>query len=221
MKRLLSGATAVMTLAVAIPAMALVVQANVGVQGHMDGGPGMNMAGQAGMQMPGEPADGPGRGMMMGSTTYGTSTHPWPHGTSTQAYPHTYPEIKPAMISGNVIFGTVVSVSGNIITVTGNTGKGPGMMGTSTAQTTYTVDATNATFLDSNGTTTLSSIAPGDHVMVEGMINANLVVATTVHDGVMQKENDNDGSNTPPQGHGGFGGFMMGIGSFFKHLFHF
>ena len=129
------------------------------------------------------------------------------------------------MISGNAIFGTVVSISGNIITVSGPGNKPTTATTTSPKPTTFTVDATNAAVLDSSGTSTLSSIAVGDHVMVEGMINANLVVATTIRDGVMEKGNSGEGtyasstwgSSTPSHG----GGFFASIGLFFKNLFHF
>jgi len=227
------GAATAAALAMAIPALAVtvqtatVIQSQVNVHGPMLG-VGASVQGQGGVQ-PGGPIyhvgpqgiGGPGP-RMMGSSTYGTSSNPWMmHGTSTRAYP----EIKPSVVNGNAIFGTVVSISGNIITVSGP-GNKPMMATTTSPKTaTYTVDATNATVIDSDGTSTLASVAVGDHVMVEGMINANLVVATIIRDGVVAKdggygdENASStwGSSTPSHG----GGFFASIGNFFRNIFHF
>src|ERR1700733_11847991 len=178
-------AGAAIAMAMAIPALATTnpVNANVGVQGQVNFhgpmlGAGASLQGHAGTGTStyiyhGGPQDmGPGP-RMMGSSTYGTSSNPWMmHGTSTRPYPQGYPEIRPSVVNGNAIFGTVVSISGNIVTVSGP-GNKPMMAATTSPQTsTYTVDATNAVVLNSNGTSTLASVAVGDHVMVEGMINA-------------------------------------------------
>lgn len=79
---------------------------------------------------------------------------------------------------GAGVRGTVASVSGNIITVTGKNG------------TTYTVDATSATFMKSVSgakptTATISDIAVGDTVSVRGTVSGDSVTATKVTDGVM------------------------------------
>lgn len=82
--------------------------------------------------------------------------------------------------AGRGVMGTVASVSGNTITVTQKAGP------QSTTSTTYTVDATNAKIDKSGATGTISSIAVGDTVMVEGTVTGTNVVATTIHDGVPQ-----------------------------------
>ena len=78
------------------------------------------------------------------------------------------------------IFGTVSAISGTTLTVTQK------MMrpNATTTPTTYTVDASNATITKSGATTTISSIADGDMVMVQGTISGTNVTATMVRDGV-------------------------------------
>ena len=78
------------------------------------------------------------------------------------------------------IVGKVSAVSGNTITVVGNTGFGK----TVTATTTYTVDATNAKVTKANATSTVASIVVGDTVAVQGTITGTNVVATMIRDGV-------------------------------------
>jgi hypothetical protein len=84
------------------------------------------------------------------------------------------------------VFGTVSAVSGDTITVT--TKAGPN--GTPAA-TTYTVDAANATVMKDGATSTLSAIAVGDTVSVQGTTSGDSVTATEIRDGVpqMQKQN--------------------------------
>ena len=75
------------------------------------------------------------------------------------------------------VFGTVASVSGNIITVTSThrmrptptTGSTPSTT-TAPVTTTYTVDATNATITKNNVAGTISSIAVGDTIMAQGTL---------------------------------------------------
>jgi len=154
-----------------------------------------------------------------------------PRGTSTMNAPH------PGMGGPNadqnkmrkmnpVVFGTVSSVSGNILTVTAplRPGFGFGMdmehmhwnVGTSTATTTppapatstaYTVDATNAKIFKNNATATVANISVGDSVFVQGAPNAsstNTIIASTIYDVVVKanKGGDNDNkqhpTSTPP-----------------------
>jgi hypothetical protein len=79
------------------------------------------------------------------------------------------------------VLGTVSSVSGNTIAVLGHTGLGK----TTTATTTFTVDATNAKIMKSNATSSVSSIVVGDTVVVQGTITGTNVVATMIRDGIM------------------------------------
>lgn len=76
------------------------------------------------------------------------------------------------------IFGTVSAISGNSITVNS---KGFGQTPTAT---TYTVDATNATVTKNNAASTVSSIAVGDTISVQGTVSGTNVTATTIRDGV-------------------------------------
>ena len=80
---------------------------------------------------------------------------------------------KKAMVSGaKNINGTVVSVTGSIITITDK------------KNTTYTVDATNAKYMagGAGDFLTLSSILPSDKISVRGTITGTNVVATSISD---------------------------------------
>ena len=127
--------------------------------------------------------------------------------------------MKPAVI------GTVTSVSGSTIVLSGREG-----FGTSTPATSFTVDATNAKISKNNATSTISNVAAGDTLFVQGTITGSNVAATMIRDGVMMRGQGmrpgmNQGNGQTPYGtapqaeasHGFFGG----IGQFFKHLFGF
>lgn len=73
--------------------------------------------------------------------------------------------------------GTVTAVSGNIITITS---KG---FGQNAVATTYTVDATSATFTKNGATATRADIAVGDMISAQGTLTGTNLVATTVFDG--------------------------------------
>ncbi len=84
---------------------------------------------------------------------------------------------------GRGVHGTVSAISGNTLTVTSTNPK------TSVA-TTYTVDASSAKVLKGDGTTkpaasTLSSVAVGDNVMVDGTVTGTSVTAKMVVDAPM------------------------------------
>jgi hypothetical protein len=78
------------------------------------------------------------------------------------------------------VFGTVSAISGNTITITARQG-----FNNTTAATTYTVNATNATVTKNNVASTVASIAVGDTVAVQGTVNGTNVTATIIRDGVM------------------------------------
>ena len=91
------------------------------------------------------------------------------------------------------VFGTVASISGNIITVTSTHRMGPRPAAGSTTTTaptttTYTVDATNATITKNNVAGSISSIAVGDTIMAQGTLTGTNLVATTIRDGVMPRQ---------------------------------
>jgi hypothetical protein len=85
------------------------------------------------------------------------------------------------------VFGTVSSISGNIITVTGKQG-----FGTNDAITTitFTVDATNAKIVKNNATGTISSIVVGDTIMAQGTLTGTNLEATTIRDGAIRGPNN-------------------------------
>ena len=94
----------------------------------------------------------------------------------------------------NAVHGTVTGISGNTITING-------AVGTSTALSTYTVDATNAKVekgaASSTVAATVANITVGDTLTVIGTVSGTTVTATRILDGVVVRG---------PQG-GGFGGF--------------
>jgi hypothetical protein len=111
------------------------------------------------------------------------------------------------IIQGNgepVIGGTVSAISGSTLTVTNK------------SNVTYSVDASNATIEKKNAASTLSTVAVGDSVVVQGAVNGTSVTASSVMDGGVPSA---QGTSTPHPG--GMQGFLGGIGSFFHSLFGF
>lgn len=86
-----------------------------------------------------------------------------------------------------MVFGTVSSISGNTIIVSGKQG-----FGSNATNVTYSIDATNAKVTKDNTAGTIASIAVGDMVMVQGTVTGTNVVATEIHDGVMKGRGDNE-----------------------------
>jgi len=108
-------------------------------------------------------------------------------------------------ITGNgqpVVAGTVTAISGASLTITNK------------SNVTYTIDTTNAKIVEDQNTITISSVAVGDMVVVQGTVSGNSVVASSVID---QKAATTTSTTTQPQSKG----FFSGIGSFFSHLFGF
>ena len=101
--------------------------------------------------------------------------------------------------NGNGVFGTVSAISGTTLTVTSNAQNG----GTAT---TYIVDASSATVTKAGATSTLSAIAVGDTVMIQGTVSGTSITATTINDGVMNRTSGmfgrqgGQGSQTPQFG---------------------
>ncbi len=83
--------------------------------------------------------------------------------------------MKPAIV------GTVSAVNGTTITVTGMQG-----FGVAAVAATFTVDAANAQVMKNNATSTVSSIAVGDTVAIQGAVNGTAVTATSIRDGQMR-----------------------------------
>lgn len=85
------------------------------------------------------------------------------------------------------VIGTVTSISGNTITLSGHQTKDKG--DPSLPASTFTVDATKATIYKNRATTTLSSIISGDTLNVEGALTGTTIVATTIHNSAMMGGN--------------------------------
>jgi hypothetical protein len=144
-------------------------------------------------------------GMMMGGKGMGMMGHGM--ASSTMAM-HT--GMGPgAMIAGNgdpVIGGTVTAESGSSLTVTNK------------SNVTYTVDASSATVIKGNATSSASAIATGDNVVVQGTVNGTAVVASSIMD---QGAAPSDTSATGTKSKGGMGGLLGNIGGFIHSLFGF
>ncbi len=98
---------------------------------------------------------------------------------------------------GPVLTGTVLSVSGKIITINGHIG-----LATTSANTTYTVDATNSKFVKNDANGTISNILVGDTVTVQGKLTGSNIVATVIRDGVtMMGQPINDGKKFNGKNH--------------------
>ena len=96
-----------------------------------------------------------------------------------------------------MVFGTVSSVSGNTITVSTKIMGGfasstfavkgkKHKTSTSTPVTIFTVDATNATVMKAGATSTVSAVAVGDTVVVQGTLSGTNITATLIRDGMMK-----------------------------------
>ncbi|MDE1925484.1 MAG: hypothetical protein KGH79_04930 [Patescibacteria group bacterium] len=111
-------------------------------------------------------------------------------------------------IQGNgqpVVGGTVSAINGSILT-----------LATAQGGVTYSVDASHATIDRGNATSSVSQIAVGDHVVVQGSVNGTAVTASSVIDQGAPKTSRASGIPTK-----GFGGFMGALGGFFHRLFGF
>ena len=104
------------------------------------------------------------------------------------------------------VVGTVASVNGTTLTVTS---KGwPMMRGNNAAPTPapviYTVDASNATVTKNGTTSSVSNIAVGDTVMIQGTVSGTSVTATVIRDGMPAKGQNENGKKPMPafQGNG-------------------
>jgi hypothetical protein len=107
-------------------------------------------------------------------------------------------------IAGNgepVVAGKVVSVNGSTLDITNN------------SNVSYTVDTSNAKIVKGGvSSATISNVAVGDNVVVQGTINGNSVTATSVIDQVSSTNNPQNTKHV---------GFFGSIGQFFTHLFGF
>jgi hypothetical protein len=113
-----------------------------------------------------------------------------------------------ATIQGNgqpVIGGTVSAISGSTLTVGTKAGA------------TYSVDASKATVLKGDATSSLASITVGDAIIVQGSVNGTSVAATSLIDHGAAGADAPVGDDAPR----GMGGLLGGIGGLFHRLFGF
>lgn len=103
-----------------------------------------------------------------------------------------------------VVAGAVTAINGSVITITNK------------SNVSYTIDASSAKIKEGKNAITISNIAVGDMLIVQGSVNGNVVTAATVIDQPAITTSTNSG-NQEKSG----GGFLGGIGSFFSHLFGF
>lgn len=116
-----------------------------------------------------------------------------------------------AIIKGNgqpVVGGDITAIDGSTLTIK------------NTSDITYTIDTTNASIVKGRATSSITALAVGDHVIVQGMVNGTSVTASSV----MVEGIRANASSTRAQGQERipFAGHFMGvIGGFFKHIFGF
>jgi hypothetical protein len=147
-----------------------------------------------------------GAGGMMGGQP-GMPGKGFGHGASST--PSTTP-----IIQGNgepVVGGSVAAISGTTLTVT------------NTSNVTYTINAASAAVVVKGTSSTISNVAVGDNVIVQGTVNGNSVTASSIIDQGAKVANASSTNGQPHVGGigGGIGGFFGAIGGFFQHLFGF
>jgi hypothetical protein len=107
-----------------------------------------------------------------------------------------------------VIGGAVTAINGTTLTVTNK------------SNVTYMVDASAATIVKDNATSSLSTINTGDNVIVQGAVNGTSVTASSVDD--QGGAAPSMSTSTPQNGSAGpHKGIFGAIGGFFSHLFGF
>jgi len=114
-----------------------------------------------------------------------------------------------------VIGGTITAVNGTSLTLTNR------------SNVEYTIDASHATVMKENSSSTIDAVAVGDRVFVRGTVNGNTVVASTVTDrGVPRapetpQADGGNGNAQAPQAQDNGGGFFGSIRNFFHKFFGF
>ena len=102
------------------------------------------------------------------------------------------------------VIGKVTAINGTTLTVQSvKRGIRVESVSTSTAPSVFTVDASNARVLKANATSTLSDIAVGDNIIVQGKLSGTNVTAAIIHDApAIGKNNSSRGSELLMQGNG-------------------
>ena len=105
------------------------------------------------------------------------------------------------MPRGNGVSGTVSAVSGSTITLTAKQFQ-RGSTANTASTITYTVDATNAAVTKSGAASSLSAIAIGDRLMVQGTVSGTAVTATKINDGMGEGKGGINSMPNFPTGNG-------------------
>ncbi|MDR3570994.1 MAG: DUF5666 domain-containing protein [Candidatus Pacebacteria bacterium] len=100
------------------------------------------------------------------------------------------------------VVGQVSAISGTTVTITSKMPMGRNESnGSNSSGTSYTVDASNASVVKDGATSTVTSIAVGDTVMVQGTLSGTSVTATKIYDGIPHGQK-NSGAYASIQGNG-------------------
>lgn len=145
------------------------------------------------------------QGTQKPQTSSGNTVPPTPASTPTPTAPVTQPANVPSSVSGNV-----TAINGTTLTVVDGYNNS------------YTVDASSSTVQEAGANVSLTSVAVGDNVLVQGTVNGTSVTATSITDqGAGQNASTFSASSTATVDQGFVGGIMSAIGGFFQHLFGF
>lgn len=194
-------------------ALALVLSAPAGAQAENDGlSADVNVRASVNLPQgigannkhPLRPSDDSGRGSMMDGRVQMMASSSKP------------------MMGKPAIVGKVTAVSGTTLTV-----DALRRSATSTATTTFMVDASKAVVRKGNATTTVSTISTGDTVLVQGTLNGTSITASLIIDGVRSSQDSSRGDDMRNEkspfneGRGLKVGFFGGLKNFFSKLFGF
>ncbi len=78
------------------------------------------------------------------------------------------------------IFGTVAGINGNIITIDSK-------LKNNSSTTVYAVNAGNATIMKNGVSSSISNIAVGDNLLIQGSVSGNTITATLIRDNIAQR----------------------------------
>lgn len=101
-----------------------------------------------------------------------------------------------------VVMGSITAINGNSLTIS------------NASNATFTVDASNAKIWIKNRALTLSNLAIGNTIVVQGTFNGSNVTASSIMNPRAPAQNQNDASKNEK-------GMFGGMGNFFAHLFGF
>lgn len=101
-------------------------------------------------------------------------------------------------------FGPMGGVTGKVTSITGTTFTVSGHNGMNSATTTFSVDASGAKVFKNQATSTVSAIAVGDMIVVQGPVSGTNVTAKMIFDGVIKRvmdmRKDFEQGGRPPEG---------------------